>query len=181
MNHVPREHHEVEIEVTYLEMHSPDQLCASRRTELVVTQAEVPSPELSRFLYTAVGGNWFWTDRLSWSYERWQAYLENPQLTTWVGYVRGTPAGYFELLQEASDVEIKSFGLLPQFIGQGLGGDLLTRSVQIAWSLKPARVWLHTCTLDSPAGLQNYVARGFEIFDRRTKREQQPMEPPGPW
>ena len=27
--------------------------------------------------------------------------------------------------------------------------------------LGPTRVWLHTCTLDDPAALPNYVARGF--------------------
>jgi len=29
---------------------------------------------------------------------------------------------------------------------------------------RDARVWLHTCTLDDPAALPNYVARGFRPF-----------------
>ena len=30
------------------------------------------------------------------------------------------------------------------------------------------RVWLHTCTLDSPRALPNYKARGFREFKRET-------------
>jgi hypothetical protein len=36
--------------------------------------------------------------------------------------------------------------------------------VEEAWSLSPTRVWLHTCTLDHPAALPNYVKRGFSPF-----------------
>ena len=27
--------------------------------------------------------------------------------------------------------------------------------------MQPARVWLHTCTLDHPGALPNYLKRGF--------------------
>ena len=37
-----------------------------------------------------------------------------------------------------------------------------------AWALGPNRVWLHTCTLDSPRALPNYKARGFEAFRTET-------------
>jgi GNAT superfamily N-acetyltransferase len=78
------------------------------------------------------------------------------------------PAGYFELRQhEDGSVEIAYFGLLPNFIGRGWGKYLLTRAVDTAWSLDPKRVWLHTCTLDHPAALPNYLKRGF----RRVREE----------
>jgi hypothetical protein len=31
----------------------------------------------------------------------------------------------------------------------------------MAWAGQPTRVWLHTCTLDHPNALPNYVRRGF--------------------
>jgi GNAT superfamily N-acetyltransferase len=80
------------------------------------------------------------------------------------------------------DVEIKSFGLLPAFIGQGLGGHLLTVAVERAWApagdggLGATRVWLHTCTHDHPHALQNYRARGFSVF----KTEVEPANAPIP-
>lgn len=170
-----------------LEMTSPEELCPARppAEEMEIRQARIPCPELNRFLYTAVGGDWFWIDRLVWTYDRWLAWLDRPELETWIGYVQGTPAGYFELERqpaEAGDsIEIAYFGLLPQFIGRGLGGALLTSAVRRAWEMGASRVWLHTCTLDGPASLANYQARGFRIFRTQTLVKDFPAEPPGPW
>src|SRR5437588_8182342 len=128
----------------FLEMRAPDELRPARAqvAELEIRQAHVASPELNRFLYTAVGGDWFWVDRLGWSYERWFEYLNRPELETWVAYLCGTPAGYFELERQAGDeVELAYFGLLPQFIGQGIGGLLLTRAIERAWEWGARRVW----------------------------------------
>jgi GNAT superfamily N-acetyltransferase len=73
-----------------------------------------------------------------------------------------TPAGYFELREhDDGSAEIAYFGLLPAFIGRGWGKYLLTRATQAAWELGPNRVWLHTCTLDHPSALPNYLKRGF--------------------
>lgn len=167
----------------YLEMTDPAGLRpAGARAELRVEEVRVPCPELNRFLYTAVGGPWYWTDRLPWTYARWMEYLARPELETWVGTVEGTPAGYHELERQAEGaVEIAYFGLLPQFIGRGLGGDLLTRAVRRAWEMSARRVWVHTCTLDGPVALANYEARGFRRYREETEEVELPEEPPGPW
>ena len=119
------------VTVTYLEMTSPAQLRPARPPELAfqVMRAEIPCPELNRFLYVAVGTKWIWYGRLSWDRKQWMAYLDRPELETWLGYARGTPAGYFELERQGEDVEIVYFGLLPGFIGQGLGGALLNAAI----------------------------------------------------
>jgi ribosomal protein S18 acetylase RimI-like enzyme len=175
---------EVRITTYYLEMTEPGALRPARagREDFEVRRAEIPSPELNRFLYTAVGGDWYWTDRLPWTYREWLAYLERPELQTWVAYAAGTPAGYFELeAQEGGNVEIAYFGLLPRFVGQGLGGALLTAAVEKAWAMKAGRVWLHTCTLDHPAALRNYQRRGFRIFREEVAVKDEPERSPGPW
>src|SRR5438067_9042349 len=125
------------------------------RAELELRQARLPSAEFGRFLYTAVGGDWFWTDRLPWSYRQWEERLAAPGVETWVAYECGTPAGYFELELQPSDasVEIAYFGLLGSSIGKGIGGWLLTRAVERAWEMGGTRVWVHTCTLDGPNAL----------------------------
>ena len=92
-----------------------------------------------------------------------------PEVRVWVMRVRDQLAGYFELeWRPDTSVEIAYFGLVPEFIGRGLGKHLLTRAVQEAWRLGATRVWLHTCTLDGPAALPNYVARGFTPFKTET-------------
>jgi GNAT superfamily N-acetyltransferase len=87
-----------------------------------------------------------------------------------VAYVKGTPAGYFELEKQSDgDVELAYFGLLPRFIGRGIGGILLTKAVKLAWeTCGTTRVWVHTCTLDGPTALANYQARGFRTYNEET-------------
>jgi hypothetical protein len=53
-------------------------------------------------------------------------------------------------------------------MGRGLGGAMLTRAVHEAFAMGGQRVWLHTCTLDSPRALPGYKARGFREY--RTQR-----------
>jgi GNAT superfamily N-acetyltransferase len=169
---------------TYLEMTDPTGLRppSTPRPEMEVRQARIPCPELNRFLYASVGGNWFWTDRLPWSYQQWLDYLDRAELKTWVAYVEGTPAGYFELeKQPDNSVEIAYFGLLPSFIGKGLGGWLLTHSIERAWEMAAARVWVHTCNLDGPAALSNYQARGLRIYRVETAEAAVPDRALGPW
>ncbi|MFV9506881.1 MAG: GNAT family N-acetyltransferase [Oscillochloridaceae bacterium umkhey_bin13] len=166
----------------YLEQTDPAQLCPARPAPaLMLMRAEEPSPELGRFLYTAVGGNWYWTDRLSWDYARWLARLSRPGIETWVGYVAGTPVGYFELDHEGESVEIAYFGLVPRFIGRGLGGALLTAAIQRGWALGVSRVWVHTCSLDGPTALANYQARGMRQYKLEQHEAELADAPPGPW
>lgn len=151
----------------YLEMNSPSFLIPKRLNNpyFSVNELKVPLPELNRFFYTAVGCRWYWNDRSKWTYFHWKEWVNRPVLTTWIAYLHGTPAGYFELeAQSHGNVEIAYFGLLPTFIGKGLGGNLLTVALENAWKMDASRIWVHTCTLDHPAALPNYLARGFKIF-----------------
>jgi ribosomal protein S18 acetylase RimI-like enzyme len=172
------------VTIWYLEMTSPADLRPRRaeRDDLAFARVARPMPELNRFFYTAVGGDWYWLDRLPWTYERWQGYLDRPELQTWVLSVAGIPAGYTELeAQPGGDVEIAYFGLLPAFTGQGLGGHMLTAATERGWAMGARRVWVHTCTLDHPGALANYQARGFRVYRQEQKVEELPARSPGPW
>jgi GNAT superfamily N-acetyltransferase len=174
----------VDVTTWHLEMRQPEDLRGrpAPQADVMVARAEIPSPEFSRFLYTAVGGDWYWTDRLTWDYDDWSRHLARPEVETWVAYASGTPAGYFELKAPGDgDVEIISFGLLPAFIGRGIGGYLLTVAVQRAWALGASRVWLGTCSLDGPHALANYQARGFRVYHQEVAPRKRPATTPGPW
>jgi len=167
----------------YLEMASPDKLRPGREPDEPATVARVEHqcPEYSRFFYRSVGGNWYWLDRLNWTYEEWQHWTE--QVETWAAYVGGTPAGYFELQPraESDSVNLALFGLLPWAIGRGIGGWLLTRAIERAWALGPRSVTVNTCSLDGPHALANYRARGFSIVRIYTSALDLPDQPPGPF
>lgn len=155
------------VSVTYLEMLSKEALRPKHCTDpaFEVREAEVKQWAFNCFLYQWVGGPWQWTDKLKWTAEEWQAYAEAETLRTFVGYYRGSPAGYFELnFAMPGEVEISYFGLGPAFIGRQLGGPLLTSALEIAWATEPRRVWVHTCTKDHPHALANYQARGLKIY-----------------
>jgi GNAT superfamily N-acetyltransferase len=174
------------VRTTYLEMLSPTALLPAARipADVLLLRAGVPSPEFGRFLYSAVGGDWYWRERLAWTFQQWLAWLSRPEVETWVAYTAGTPAGYFELeTQTEGSVEITYFGLLPHFVGRGLGGYLLSQAVGRAWQTSPGvrRVWVHTCTLDHAGALPNYLARGFQVFREEERTVELPDHPAGPW
>jgi GNAT superfamily N-acetyltransferase len=160
-----------EVTTYYLEICDPAALRPARvpGEALDIRRVEIPLPELNRFLYVAVGRDWHWRERLKWSRERWLAYMGRPELETWLACVAGTPAGYYEQeLQPEGNAEIVNFGMLPPFVGRGLGGHLLGHAVRRGWERGARRVWLHTCTLDHPQALAHYVARGFRLYDQKT-------------
>ena len=171
-----------QITTWFLEMTSPEQLRPGRvpDREVLLMRVERPCPEYSRFFYRSVGGNWYWFDRIEWSYEQWQTWVE--QVETWAAYVNGAPAGYFELQpRQDRTVNLALFGLLPWAIGQGIGGWLLTRAIERAWEHGPRLVTVNTCSLDGPNALANYQARGFSIARFFTGSRDLPEQPPGPW
>jgi ribosomal protein S18 acetylase RimI-like enzyme len=173
----------IDVIIHSLEMRDQSEFMPSNRTisNLQIKRAEIPLPELNRFLYTAVGGDYFWIDRLPWTYAQWQTWLERPELETWLAYLNGTVAGYFELERQGDSVEISIFGLIPKFTGLGIGGILLSHCIARAWEMKPTRVWVHTCSLDGAQALANYQARGFKVFHQETKTENLPERSPGAW
>jgi len=155
------------VTIYYLEMLAANQLNASKPVPaLTITEAKIKEYRLNRFLYTLVGEAWQWQDKLTDTDATWKAYAERDNLRTWVAYVDGAIAGYFELeISAEQEVEIKYFGLAAGFIGKGLGGYLLSYAIQQAWQTCQAkRVWVHTCSLDHPSALANYKARGFQLY-----------------
>jgi GNAT superfamily N-acetyltransferase len=172
------------VTTTYLEMTGPDEFipASPHAQTFELIRAEIPCPELNRFLYASVGARWWWYGRLAWDYARWLEYLDRPELETWVAYVVGTPAGYFELeKQDGAAVELAYFGLMPQFIGKGIGSALLSAAIARAWEASARRVWVHTCDLDHPRALANYQARGFRVFRIEKRMEELPDEALQPW
>ena len=162
---------------TYLELPDREAFRPAARlpTNAQIVHRDPCSLAEYRRLYAEVGGPWHWRDRLAWDDGTLQAHLDSPMIAVWELIVDHESAGYFELKKSRDDeVEIAYFGLVPSFIGRGLGGGLLTAAVEEAWRFGARRVWLHTCTLDSPHALPNYMARGFRPY--RTEEYQANIE-----
>lgn len=164
------------VTTTYLEMRSPTELRPKHIADdrFWIGEAAVKQWQVNRFFYLTIGQTWQWIDKPDWTPEQWQAYAEAERLRTFVAYWDASPAGYYELYaHDDSSVEIAYFGLMPAFCGRGLGGALLTSALENAWDIHPPRVWVHTCTLDHPVALANYLARGMKVY----REESSPVTP----
>jgi len=127
-----------------------------------------PDFQLNKFFYKQVGKKHRWIDRLSWSDEKWINYISNKNLETYIICESEKLVGFFELLNnpELQETEISYFGLLEEYIGKGIGGYALSVAIRKSFEKNIKRVWLHTCTLDHPNALKNYIARGMTIFKK---------------
>jgi GNAT superfamily N-acetyltransferase len=156
---------------TYLEQRTRGALKAATSDDpaLRLVRASPDDVSLFRRLYHDVGGAYHWRDRKLLSDDQIRAHFAADGVELWVLYHEDMAAGFFELQRHADgSVEIVYFGLTSPFFGRGLGKHLLTKAAESAWALEATRVWLHTCTLDSPAALPNYLARGFAPYKTET-------------
>jgi GNAT superfamily N-acetyltransferase len=160
---------------TYLQLNHRAQMqpagAAADFPDLAIARAPRPEPSLYRLCYRAVGEAFHWRDRWDWTDDDIRRHLATPDILLFVATRAQTKkkaqlAGWYELrrVREDDSAEIAYFGIVRAEFGRGLGRYLLTRAVQDAWALNPARVWLHTCTLDHPNALPNYLARGFTPY-----------------
>lgn len=153
--------------VTYVEMTAPSQFIpAAPVPGLTLEPVDHGSPFIPGIL-ARIGAAYKW-ESASRTEQEWAAsFAEHPDRAFWLLSLEGEPAGMVTCdLHPGDEAEIVTFGLLPEFVGKGLGGFALTLGVQQAWALAPVvnRVWLHTSTLDHPRALANYHRWGFRTF-----------------
>jgi GNAT superfamily N-acetyltransferase len=130
--------------------------------KVALLHAERPTVSFYRYLYDTVGEPWIWWDRRKLSDAALAAIVQDPKVEVYVLYLDGVPAGYAELDRRIEgEIELAYFGLIPDFIGKGLGPYLLDWAIEAAWRYEPRRVWVHTCTLDHPKALSTYQRAGF--------------------
>ena len=161
---------------TYLELKDRTQFKAAFGDfpDVAIVRAPEPQPELYRMCYRTVGEAFHWFDRWDWSDEEISKHLADPAIQLFVATRRAGKqpalAGWYELRRVADDdsVEVAYFGIVAAEFGRGFGKHLLSSAVRDAWALGPSRVWLHTCTLDHPNALPNYLARGFTPYRTET-------------
>jgi GNAT superfamily N-acetyltransferase len=156
--------------ITYLEMRERP---AGRRIpapldKLALMRAENCTVSFYRYLYNTVGEPWLWIERRLIDDRALAAQISKPTIQIFVVYVRGVPAGYFELdTALPRETKLCYFGLIPDFIGRRLGPYLLQAAIDQAWSRPIDRLWLHTSTFDHPKALSVYQRAGFVVYARR--------------
>ena len=141
---------------------------AMRPPDMRIERLVAPTVEAYRRLYNGVGRAYHWTDRNRMGDDELRDIIQNEAVEIDVLYVKNEPAGYVELdCRVAGEVQIAYFGLFPAYVGQGMGRSFLAWALDRAWSFQPRRVCVHTCDLDHPMALRNYLLAGFAIYDEK--------------
>lgn len=179
----------IPVQTTYLEMKArpvaepialPDGCAVERWLE--------PEPGQYRELFSAVGGAWGWSGRLIMEEGELAAVIHAKTTEIYRLRRQGETAGFAELdrsrpgpegrtaalrrgPRRGGQVEIAYFGLLPGFIGRGLGKCLLDWAIHRAWRMVTERVWLHTCQYDHPQALAVYLKAGFSMVGERVEMQ----------
>ena len=157
----------IPVERNFLELRDIKKLKfnSSKENKFLIKKIK-PDFQLNKFFYKQVGKKHRWIDRLSWTDEKWINFISNKNLETYVISEFEDLIGFFELLYNPNlnETEISYFGLLEEYIGKGIGGYALSEAIKKAFEKNIKRVWLHTCTLDHPNALKNYIARGMRVF-----------------
>ena len=155
--------------VTYLEMlarPTRPTVPAPMKPKTSLIQAANPTVGFYRFLYNTVGEPWTWMERRLMGDEALTKTITASGVEIYVLSVDGVPAGFGEINRgiKADEVELSYFGLMPDFIGIGLGWYFLNAIIDIAWANEPKRIWVHTCDLDHYRAIGVYQKAGFRVF-----------------
>ncbi len=147
----------------YLQMTSSADMRTSRKSGRLSLH-ETDYDMLIRGLHDRIGRAHGWSNRAL-TTDDWLQYCGIAGPRRWLARLDGEPVGYVAIAMPATgDFEITTFGLVPEALGQRLGGEFLTTAVRLAWAHGARRLWLHTNNWDHPNALSNYLARGFAIF-----------------
>lgn len=159
---VPKGH--VATIITHLEMGAKPALPA---TESSLTLESWPNPPVAEYcaLFRKVGEPWLWISRLLMDADELKPILDDPAVEISIVRDGREPVGFIELdFRVPGQCEIAFFGLVPAMNGKGHGRWMMNQALELAWRDDIERVWLHTCTQDSPRALPFYQQCGFRIF-----------------
>lgn len=154
--------------ITHLEMLAPPahRIPMPLGFRLAVMRATGMPLPFYRYLYEQVGKAHHWVLRRGMEDAELSSVIHSERTDIHVLYVDGSPAGFFELDLGGlpDEAEIVYFGIVPDFQGRGLARFFLSEAVSAAWNRQPARLVIHTNTLDSPRALQLYQRTGFSPY-----------------
>lgn len=150
--------------VTFLEMKkAPQKPLPAPRAGLVLRPWISPRAADYVALFREIGTDWLWFGRLAQAPDQLEAILRRPNLEVFIAERDGKAAGLLEIdYADPENPEVAYFGLVPSAIGAGAGRWLMAQAMEQAWARQETRrVWLHTCTADSPKALGFYQSCGF--------------------
>lgn len=153
--------------ITHLEMLAEPRLPVAPTPpgKYALMRAEKPPIHFYRYLYNTVGRDYAWVSRRDLTDEALSYIIHNDDVEIYVLWLNGAPVGFTEIdFRQMPEADISFLGIVPEFIGCGLGRFLLCEAIRIVWSRGPERLTIQTCTLDHPNALPLYQRHGFKPY-----------------
>ncbi len=176
MGLIPVDNRQVATIVTHLEMRArprpaPMPPLPAGAPPLRLVRWKQPVLDAYRALFRRVGEPWLWFSRLVMTDEALAGIIHDPHVAIHaVTDHAGIELGLLELdFRDPPDCELSFFGLVPELTGKGVGRWLMAQALAMAWRPEVTRLWVHTCTLDSPGALGFYVRSGFTPYAREVE------------
>ncbi|MFD0464219.1 GNAT family N-acetyltransferase [Microvirga aerilata] len=120
-----------------------------------------------RALFRQVGEPWLWFSRAVMPDDKLAGILNDPRVEAYALRDGTSDVGLLELdFRSGDEVELAFFGLVPGHIGRGAGRFLMNEAIGRAFARPIRRLFVHTCTLDSPGALPFYIRSGFTPYRR---------------
>ena len=155
-------------EVTYLEMCINPNLQITDLGKFKMQYQESPNVAEYLDIYRAVGRDYIWNYRPGQSIQEIEQLLKSIDSRLCYLYLNDRIVGLAELdVSNRRDVELVHFGLIPEFLNQGIGKLFLNNIIYEVWNSGVDRMWLSTCSLDHPKAIRFYQSAGFNIFKTR--------------
>jgi len=118
-----------------------------------------------KFLYKEIGKDFHWRDRLIWSDQDWYNFISRADYQLYTLRTLNDLIGYYEVLSDKEkNFEISYFGIFRKYFGKKIGSYLLSHAIKNLFNQGAKKIWVHTCTLDHPNALNNYLSRGMEVY-----------------
>jgi len=154
--------------VTSLEMRARPRPAPMPMAPLSLVRWQKPAAAKYRALFARVGTPWLWFSRLAMDERELLDIIHDENVSIWAVCDRaGIEVGIIELdFRHTGQCELSFFGLVPELAGKGYGRWMMAQALAAAWRPGIERVWVHTCTLDSPSALGFYIRSGFTPFAR---------------
>ena len=153
--------------VTFLEITEPPRAPPPLPTGLAVERVAKPAAGWFRQLYRRIGEDWLWFSHAILPDSELSALLWRQTTEVYVLRRRhdDEDIGLVELdLSVPGEVEIVTFGVVPEVVGTGAAKVLLETVLAHCFGSGAGRVWLHTCTFDHPAAVRFYRKQGFRGY-----------------
>ncbi len=160
----------VETIVTYLEMQAAPKTThhMAPPVDSALLRADHPPLHFYRYLYREIGSAYKWVSRKKMTDQQLTKIIHNEKIEIFILYKNGVPAGFAELdFRKPKLGDLVFLGLMPEYIGHGLGRFLLQEIIQVAWDKDITRMTVETCTLDHPRALPLYQRAGFTPFNQK--------------